>query len=179
MTDLKNRIKQVALGVDTAIDWLLSAMIAATVVVMLVSILFRYVLNHSLSWSDEFVRYLFVWLTLLGSAVVFRDREHIRIDYFIDLFPPALRRAVDILVLCAVSLFFLATLVLGAMWVHETRGTWTSALGWPLNWFFYAALPASSLLGVYYAVRRFVSRRIGEGHDSHIEDAVQSRGSAL
>lgn len=172
-------MKQAAVGVDAAIDWLLSALIAAIVAVMLVSILFRYVLNNSLSWSDEFVRYLFVWLTLLGSAVVFRDREHIRIDYFLDLCPPALRRVVDFVLLCSVTLFFLATLVLGAMWVHETSGTLTSALGWPLNWFFYAALPASSLLGVYYAVRRFVNRQFSERPDSHIEDAVQAKGSAL
>lgn len=146
---------------------------------MLVSILFRYVLNSSLSWSDEFVRYLFVWLTLLGSAVVFRDREHIRIDYFIGLCPARIRRVIEGVITCAVSLFFIAMLVFGVLWVRETRGTLTSALGWPLNWFFYAALPASSLLGLFYVVRRFICEQNGEQPALDEGNPDQSKGSML
>ena len=175
----KERPHPIITSVDKAVDTLLSVMIATIVGVMLVSILFRYVLNSSLSWSDEFVRYLFVWLTLVGSAVVFRDHEHIRIDYFVDLCPKPLRRVIDVAILCAVSLFFVATLVLGVIWVHQTSGTLTSALGWPLNWFFYAALPSSSLLGVFYAARRFLGRQFSDREDSSEGEPVQPKGSTL
>jgi TRAP-type C4-dicarboxylate transport system permease small subunit len=162
---------------DSLVNALLSFLIASIVGVMLVSVVFRYVLNSSLSWSDEFVRYLFVWLTLLGSAVVFRDREHIRIDYFISLCPPKLRRVIEVVILCAVTFFFLATLVLGVLWVRETNGTLTSALSWPLNWFFYAALPASSLLGVWYAFRQFFSKQIGEQPGPNTDESARPKGT--
>ena len=64
--------------------------------------------------------------------------------------------------LLGVLLFYLAMLVLGFMWVYETRGTSTSALKWPLNWFFYAALPVSAVLGAWYGLRRLKSGQYAE-----------------
>ena len=179
MANLKDRLERIFSACDAFVNGLLVLLIAVIVGVMLVSIFFRYVLNNSLSWSDEFIRYLFVWLTLVGSAVVFRDREHIRINYFIGLCPKPIRHLLDILILVLVTLFFLATLVLGVMWVNETSGTLTSSLGWPLNWFFYAALPASSLLGIVYAFRRFLGKRIGEQSALDEPKAAVPKGSSL
>lgn len=159
---LKSRLKNTIGFFDAAINALLVVLMVSIVTVMLVSVVFRYGLNDSLSWSDELVRYLFVWLTLLGASVAFRDREHIRIDYFLSLCPPRARQVFEMLILSAVTLFFVATLVLGILWVRETSGTRTSALQWPLNWFFYAALPTSSLLGLIYAIRRFRTRQFAE-----------------
>ena len=71
--------------------------------------------------------------------------------------------------LLGVLLVYLAMLTLGFLWVGETRGTSTSALKWPLNWFFYVALPISAVLGVWYAFRRLVSGQYSEldaGRDS-------------
>jgi TRAP-type C4-dicarboxylate transport system permease small subunit len=56
--------------------------------------------------------------------------------------------------LAGVCAFQLMLTVLGFMWVWSTRGTYTSALQWPLNLFFYAALPCTSALGVWYTLRR-------------------------
>lgn len=176
---MRKRLKHIMPGLDALVDALLTMLISSIVVIMLVSVVFRYLFNDSLSWSDELVRYLFVWLTLLGSAVAFRDREHIRIDYFLGLCPPPLRQVIDIVILGAVMLFFVATLVLGVLWVRETSGTQTSALRWPLNWFFYAALPTSSLLGVIYAIRRFRTGQFAEQSASSVGDAASEKGAAV
>ena len=69
--------------------------------------------------------------------------------------------------LLSVLLFYLAMLLLGFLWVWETRGTFTSALAWPLNWCFYAALPVSAVLGVWYG-----SRRLKNGQYSELDAAV-------
>ena len=139
---------------DSAADLVLVVLCGAMVVIVLAAVFCRYVLNHSLVWSDEVVRYLFVWFTLLGAAIALRDREHIRVEYFVELLPAGPRRVVELVMLLGVLLFYLAMLVLGLMWVYETRGTSTSALKWPLNWFFYAALPVSAVLGSWYSLRR-------------------------
>ena len=62
-------------------DWLLVVQIGLIVTIVLAAVFFRYVINHSLPWSDEAARYLFVWLTLLGSSAVLRERAHIRVEY--------------------------------------------------------------------------------------------------
>ena len=68
----------------TLADRLLVGLFAVILAIILVAVFFRYVINHSLFWSDEVVRYLFVWFTLLGAALVLRDRRHIRVEYFVE-----------------------------------------------------------------------------------------------
>jgi len=142
--------------VDRIIDGLLIGIGAGLVVLVLLAVFFRYVLNQSLSWSDELVRYLFVWFTLLGGVVVLREREHIRVEYFIEKVPARLRRWIDGSMLVMVCVFHALLVIVGGLWVWTTRGSYTSALQWPLNLVFYAALPLTSLVGAWYSVRRLV-----------------------
>ena len=147
---------------DRAADGVLATLSLSLVGLVLVAVFFRYGLNRSLSWSDEVVRYLFVWCTLLGAAVTLREREHIRVEYFVELLPPRARRVVDAAMLLGVCLFQVALVALGVMWVRATQGSYTSALQWPLNLFFYAALPCTAALGAWYALRRLASGAYAE-----------------
>ena len=162
---------------DSAADLVLVVLFAAMLVIVLAAVFRRYVLNHSLVWSDEVVRYLFVWFTLLGAAITLRDREHIRVEYFVELLPAGARRFIELVMLLGVLLFYLAMLVLGFLWVYQTRGTSTPALKWPLNWFFYAALPTSSVLGAWYGLRRLKRGQYSE-LDSAVDESGQPTGGA-
>ena len=129
-----------------AVDFILIVMISGFVILVLTAVFFRYILNHALIWSDELLRYLFVWFSMLGAASVFRSDEHIRVDFFIERMPAGVQRYLKSVSMIAAGIFSLAMTVLGFFWVYEMRGAITSALKWPINWFFYAALPVSSLL---------------------------------
>ncbi|MCF7847540.1 MAG: TRAP transporter small permease [Kiritimatiellales bacterium] len=156
--------------ISIAADAVLACLSAGIVSIVLTAVFFRYVLNHSLSWSDELVRYLFVWFTLLGAAVTLREREHIRVEYFVEKLPAPIRRRVDAAMLVGICLFQAGMVVLGAAWVWSTRGSFTSALQWPLNLLFYAALPCSAALGLWYAIRRLMRGEFSE-RDA-LEDAL-------
>jgi hypothetical protein len=52
--------------------------------VVAAQVFFRYVLNHSLFWSEELARYILVWLTFLGASVAYRRGVHPRIDLFVS-----------------------------------------------------------------------------------------------
>jgi len=130
--------------------------------VVLCAVFCRYVLNQSLTWSDEVVRYLFVWFTLIGSAAVLRDRMHIRVEFFVDLFPMKLRRLLEMSELVLIIAFNAALIVIGLLWVVQTQGTYTPALGMPLNWIFYGALPSTALLSAWFGIRRLRSGQYAE-----------------
>jgi TRAP-type C4-dicarboxylate transport system permease small subunit len=49
-------------------------------------------MGHSLPWTEETTRYLFIWTAFLGLAAGFRSAEHARIGIVITLLPPVLRR---------------------------------------------------------------------------------------
>ena len=143
-------------------DLILVGLFSTILLIILVAVFFRYVINHSLFWSDEVVRYLFVWFTLLGAALVLRDRRHIRVEYFVEHLPRDVRRAVELAGLVLILTFNVFLAVAGMLWVRETAGAVTPALGLPLNWVYYAALPITAALGSWFAVQRLAAGKYAE-----------------
>jgi TRAP-type C4-dicarboxylate transport system permease small subunit len=84
-------------------DWTGVALMVAIMAVMALGVFFRYVLNDSLSWSEEVARYGLVAITFIGCGAAIRRRSHVRIDLLDLVLPPralfALRLLLDVLVL--------------------------------------------------------------------------------
>jgi TRAP-type C4-dicarboxylate transport system permease small subunit len=80
----------------TLIEWWAVCLMVAMTAIVCFGVFFRYVLNSSLVWYDEFASYLLVWLTFYGCVVVDYQRRHIGFDLFVNKMAPGVRRAVDI-----------------------------------------------------------------------------------
>lgn len=135
-------------------DNLLALLFGIIVLIMSVGVFFRYVMNESLYWSDEVVRYLFVWLTFLGSGVAVKDKSHLRVTVLQDNLPELWQKRVHSFNEIVFILFLGFLIITGFIWVFEISGSYSSALGFPLNWFFYAALPITSLVALFYAIKQ-------------------------
>lgn len=72
-----DRINTVLLKVETV---LLVISIVALVASIFIEVICRYVLFISTAWSEELARYLFVWLTYIGSAYALNEGQHVEID---------------------------------------------------------------------------------------------------
>ena len=70
----------------------LAAMLAAMFAAFLLQIVFRYVLNLPIGWTNEISVILWIWLVLWGAAFVVREEEEIRFDLFYASAPPRVRR---------------------------------------------------------------------------------------
>ena len=46
-----------------------------------IGVFYRYVLNNSLSWTEELARYLMVWFAYIGMAMAFRDESHVNVSF--------------------------------------------------------------------------------------------------
>src|SRR4051794_28810565 len=68
----------------------------------------RYALNDSASWTEEIARYLLICTAFVGAAINVRKNNHIQVDFFYRLMPPAMGRGVSTLV-DALRIAFLAT----------------------------------------------------------------------
>ncbi len=84
-------------GLDGILDRVTLLLLTILLVVVGAQIFARYVLNHSLFWSEELARYLFIYLVFLGAAIVLRREGHIQVSFFVEKFPPLLRRGVAML----------------------------------------------------------------------------------
>ncbi len=79
----------------TLVEWWAVLLLAGLTVVVCLGVFFRYVLNASLVWYDEFASYLLVWLTFYGAVVADYHRRHIGFDLLVNKLAPPARKAVD------------------------------------------------------------------------------------
>lgn len=112
-------------AVDRILDGATLALLTALLLVVGAQIFARYVLNHSLFWSEELARYLFIYLVFLGAAIVLRREGHIQVSFFVEKLPPGPRRVVavlgDILLLAFVGIVLIQSVRLAIMvWTVPT-----------------------------------------------------------
>ncbi len=65
---------------DKTLSAICIGLFALLVVIVTWQVFTRQVLNDPSAWSETLARYVFIWLGLLGSALVFGERGHIAID---------------------------------------------------------------------------------------------------
>ena len=80
-------------------------MLALTVVVLL-QVLYRYLLELPLTWSDEAARHLLVWLSFIGGGIAIARQLNPRIEIIDGLRSRRVRRGIEI----AISLLVLGFL---------------------------------------------------------------------
>jgi TRAP-type C4-dicarboxylate transport system permease small subunit len=117
---------------------------AGLLVCVLLQVFFRYVLLVALPWSEELTRYLFIWSSMLAAAVVVGQRDHFSIPIVIELFPPRVRRLLDILgtVLCIA--FAVLVVVKGTAWSWRMLSARSPVLEFPQGGV-YAVMPLAAL----------------------------------
>jgi TRAP-type C4-dicarboxylate transport system permease small subunit len=77
------------------IEWWSVLLLVLMVGIVCLGVFFRYVLNESLVWYDEFASYLLVWLTFYGAVVASYRRRHIAFDVVVSKLRPETRRIMD------------------------------------------------------------------------------------
>lgn len=80
-----------------------------TTVIMTMEVVGRYVFGKSFSWSEEIVRYSFVWFTMLGASYAVREKANICVDGVLKKLPPALANVIEAMgqVICIVFMVYL------------------------------------------------------------------------
>jgi len=89
---------------------------AIMVLTVLIGVFFRYVLQNSLSWSEELARYLMIWAALLSISIGIKYKDHVGIQLVIKKIPIRYAKIVIFLVNCII-LFFLGVLTYKGMFL--------------------------------------------------------------
>lgn len=79
---------------DRALCFVCSLIVVAFAVLLAGQVVLRYVWDMPLFWVEELCRYLLVYLTFLGSALAWGRRDHISIDFMLDIVGTSARRTI-------------------------------------------------------------------------------------
>lgn len=84
--------------IDRGVEYGVAAIFAAMCAVGLLQVFNRFVLNKSLSWSEEFQIFCHVWIVFLAIPIAYRHGAHLSVDSLRKLFPRQLGAVFDIFI---------------------------------------------------------------------------------
>lgn len=136
-------------GVLRADIWITGLFFAGLTLVTFFGVVMRYFLNQPFVWLEEVQLALFIGVVYIGAGSAFRHGSHVAIDFLVEMFPAALRRAVEILVhvIVVVVLGYFAWQGLTMTMGMVDSGRVTSILRFP-SFAIYAMIP----IGLVWAI---------------------------
>lgn len=137
-------------------------LLIAMTVIVLTQIVFRYLLNDSLIWTEEVSKTLMVWSAFLIAPWAYRYSANVRIEIFVDALPPVLRQSLH-LALNLLVVWILFVLFRESFGLVE-RGFDVNAASLPVavGWFFTivpVAFAAMILVGIELILRDVLAMR--------------------
>lgn len=143
-------------ALDATMRWISSVCLVLLLGIVSLMVLIRFFPFVALGWEDEVVELAFAWMVFLGSAAVWRSREHIVIDFI----PQALSgsragRALEVVVGALVLGFLGVFTWYGWLLTLQSQGNTSPMLVLPKP-LWYAAVPASGAIMIAYTVVRMV-----------------------
>ncbi|KAB0268139.1 TRAP transporter small permease [Microvirga brassicacearum] len=87
-----------------------AALFAAMFAAFLVQVFARYILNNPISWTQELVLILYIWIVFWCAAFLLRERDHITFDMAFEALPPGARRRLAIVLSGIIAIAFVVGL---------------------------------------------------------------------
>ena len=125
--------------------------------IIVAQVFFRYVLNNSLSWSEELARYLFIWTIYIGISYGVKMDTPVAVDAVYSYMPKGVKKyyamiAYALFLLFAVAIVYYGVTVVG---MQISSGQVSPAMGLPMQYVYVAPV-----VGMVLTVIRLVQKII-------------------
>lgn len=137
------------------IEYLLAALLLIAVVFILLQVVFRYILRSPLDWTEQGSRFMFIWMMMLGAAVVFYRDSAMAFDLLLHAFSPKLRFWVEAFIKVLVIFFSVYYGYQAFALASSVVGRYTSGVRVPLT-FMYSSMIVSNVFVVLVMVEKLL-----------------------
>ncbi len=122
-------------------------------ILVFINVIFRFVFNNSLAFSDEISTYLFVLMSFMGTAVAARRGAHLGLSIITDKVNPKVRTIIGMIMYGISALFCLLIVIFGVQMVisEYQMGQQSAAMQWP-EWIYGSFVP----IGAAFATMAFL-----------------------
>lgn len=116
--------------IDNLENYICRMLLALFVIILFAQILSRNLFNHSLSWTEELVTYMFVWFAFFGASYAAKLAAHNRVTFQFKLMPRkmavALEALADLIWICFNCYFVYLSVIFfmkaNVFWKSQTLG---------------------------------------------------------
>jgi tripartite ATP-independent transporter DctM subunit len=144
----------------TLVDAVAAVLLAADLIVVSLSVFYRYVLTAPIEWADDVARGLMVAMSFFGAAAALARNENASVAFFVEKLGLQARRWVDavaaLVVLATAGSVAWYAIALGQFTTGQTTGS-----GLPLELTFYP-MGAGALCMTIFALALFCRRKLAD-----------------
>src|SRR5262245_35073859 len=127
-------------------DWLAFAVFWSLAMIVFLQFFTRYVLNDSVSWTEEIARYGLIWVTFIGAVMVTRRNSHIAVMLLPNLLPAWAGRLLLALVDLAVLGFLGLLAYFSILIIERMQQQRMTVVELPMSWVHAAVVLGSCLM---------------------------------
>jgi len=136
---------------------LLTIFLGYFVIVTFLQVFMRYVVGYSLSWSEESIRFIFIWMVLFGTSLGVKHNKHVSI---LMLFNRLSVKGQIVMKIIANTIILIYSLILVVQGIKVVFGFFefpqaSPALGIPMQ-FIYAACPVGFSFTAFYLIQSII-----------------------
>ena len=138
--------------IDKIIEVMCTAIMGYMVLAVCWQVITRFVLKNPSTVTEEILRYLLVWTTMVGGAYAYGRRKHLSINMLAKKLPARAQKLLDIFVQAIVIAFCVVVMIIGDLRLVETTfNQISSALHLPMP-YVYASSLVGGVLIIFYAI---------------------------
>jgi TRAP-type C4-dicarboxylate transport system permease small subunit len=144
--------------INRVTEYTIAVMMGVMTIIIALQVFTRYVLNDSLTWTEEIGRYLMIWICFLGSAMALKYGEHISVTFIEERLPRRIRQGVRVAIALTVLAFFAL-----ATWVGVLMTLQVSDQQAPVTWismaWAYSCIPVGCFFMMIHALAHLAQYR--------------------
>lgn len=144
-------LKKTSFFINQWVEYFLFGLGFTMTLIVAVQVFFRYVLNHSLFWSEELARFLLVWLTFLGASCAYYRNLNPGVDFLYTKFSLKFQKISFIITHLVSMALFIVMIVFGIKFAFFIRMQITPALQIP-KWIILSIIPISGAILTIHAL---------------------------
>ncbi len=142
--------------IDRILEAVCAALLAATVLITFIAVIFRYVIGAALSWSFEASLVLLTYLTFIGCYLAMRKNAHLKVEVLVARFPILVQALVFTVNQCVIFAIAAVMVIYGLRQTVMFHSQTSLVMELPLS-LLYAAIPLSGLLMALQAATETLS----------------------
>lgn len=135
----------------------------------LMQIVSRWVFNHPLSWTEESINLIYVWICYLGWIIAERNGSHIRITFLVGKLSRKGQVAINIFNHILTIGFSVLMVFYGISMVQKSRGT-AVTMPWLHYGWVYGIAPIVNAIIVIYEIAYMIEEIVGKREPFNLEE---------
>ena len=82
---------------DNFEEYLVMFLMLVMIITAFAQVIFRFVIQMSLDWSEELARYAFLWCMFISAGMAVKHRRHIKVEFIMEMLPTKVRFGLEII----------------------------------------------------------------------------------